>query len=295
MSPRISCLGAAYSQSDRQELHLSINSLLGGSRTPDQIVIVVDGPIPVDLRILLDNWASDPLFTIVTLPVNLGLGLALREGLSRCNNEIVCRFDTDDINAYDRLAVTCEAFSSNARLDVFFSSIIEFSPKSPVLCSSRIKSVPVTDQQIKHSLLFRNVVNHPTVAFRRSSVISSGSYEHLPYFEDYYLWLKLRKVGLVFGATRLPLVFMRRSSTISRRFGLGYFFAEVHFLGNCLRDRLLPLWVLPIFIVRCFSRLLPFSLQRLQDYLPWRSGKFSCINPDSLPSFDRRGLGDYNF
>jgi hypothetical protein len=150
--------------------------------------------------------------------------------------------------------------------------------------------VPVSDRQIKHSLLFRNVVNHPSVAFRRSAITSLGSYENLPWFEDYHLWLKVRQAGLVFGSTNLPLVFMRRPMVLARRSGFHYAVAELRFLTSCLRARLLPFWILPLFALRFFSRLLPLPIQILQDYLPWRSRKLRCANPDSLSVFDRRNL-----
>ena len=257
-----------------------------GSRSPDQIVIVVEGPVSKDVTDLLFTWNQSPIFYIVYLPNNVGLGPALNQGLLQCQHEIICRFDTDDINAYSRLALTINAFIENPLLDVFCSSIFEFSCTQDGSCSGRFKDVPETNLGIKNSLLFRNVINHPSSAFRKSSIIKIGSYDAVPFFEDYYLWLKCRKENFVFASISVPLVFMRRSSVLMRRSGIFYAVCEARFLILLIFRRLLPLWCFPVFLTRIFLRLLPPYFQTFQDRFPWRSESFVCLNPDFSDNLD---------
>ena len=37
-------------------------------------------------------------------------------------------------------------------------------------------------------------MNHPTVMFKKNKIISAGNYRHMPFFEDYYLWLRCKKI-----------------------------------------------------------------------------------------------------
>lgn len=287
MSITVACLCSVYAGSIASEVCASIRSILSGGSLPDQLIIFVDGPISISLSNLLDTYTADPLVTIVYSSINLGLGRALAAGLEYCTSDIVCRFDTDDISLSDRLAVVRQAFEGDPTLDIMFSSLVEFSPISSVSSVCRHKRVPECDLDIRRHLLYRNVVNHPAVAFKKASVVSVGSYRHFRFFEDYYLWLRCRKAGLAFRGINQPLVFMRRDSVLGRRSGHAYFLSEIRFAFISSREGLLPLWVFPIFCIRAFSRLLPGFIQRFQDHLPWRGEPFRCVNPDSIDVYDR--------
>ena len=69
------------------------------TRPPDQVVLVVDGPLPPGLAARVDAViAASPVpVSVERLPVNGGLGPALQAGLIRCDFEIVARMDADDV------------------------------------------------------------------------------------------------------------------------------------------------------------------------------------------------------
>jgi glycosyltransferase involved in cell wall biosynthesis len=83
---------------------VSVESMLNQTLKPEQIVIVKDGKLTEALDEIINEYTSAQpnLFTIVSLEENVGLGLALNEGLKVCRNELVARMDTDDISLPER-------------------------------------------------------------------------------------------------------------------------------------------------------------------------------------------------
>jgi hypothetical protein len=278
-SALFSCLGSVYAKSIPSEVKAAIDSLLLGSLVPAQIVLVIDGPIPSELSDLILQYDL-PLFTIVTLRRNVGLGAALREGLRLCHYEYICRFDTDDISAPNRLHACFDFIVRNPSVDVLTTSVYEFRPSNTAMVSARTKFVYPSSKQLSAFLSRRNTINHPSVVFRKAAILAVGSYEHMPAFEDYYLWLKCRRSGCVFMSIEKPLVYMRRYATIERRSGLSYAIKEYKFFTQSLSNNLLPLHSVFFFVVRLVSRLLPKSIHGFQDALPWRSGEILIANPD---------------
>ena len=76
--------------------------------TPDEIVIVKDGPLTEELEKVLIRYKEKYLqiFNIVESKENIGLGRALNLGLEICKNELVARMDTDDISKSKRCEKT---------------------------------------------------------------------------------------------------------------------------------------------------------------------------------------------
>lgn len=56
--------------------------------------------------------------------------------------------------------------------------------------SGQSKDAPLTHEKLVKLAKFRNPVNHMSAMFRKSSIISAGSYMHLPCAEDYFLWVR---------------------------------------------------------------------------------------------------------
>ena len=92
----------------------------------------------------------DTLFKIVRLPHNIGLGLALNEGLKVCSNELVARMDTDDISLIDRCEKQLNEFNKNPNLVMVGTNVDEFYDTPDNITSTR--KVPSDYEGIKNSL-----------------------------------------------------------------------------------------------------------------------------------------------
>jgi len=71
---------------------------------PSQIVLVEDGPLSDGLyaEIKRQKELLKDKLTVVSLEKNVGLGVALAEGLKACKYDIVARMDGDDVADQDR-------------------------------------------------------------------------------------------------------------------------------------------------------------------------------------------------
>jgi len=154
----------------------SIDSMLGQTLLPDQIVIVKDGPLTKELDLIIDQYTSlhEGIFTIVPLKENIGLGKALDEGLKSCRNELVARMDTDDISLPDRCEKQVQAFTADPELSLLGTMIDEFYDDPSNIVSSR--NVPTEHEEIVQFMRRRSPFNHPAVMFKKSEVVRCGGY-----------------------------------------------------------------------------------------------------------------------
>ena len=90
---KYSVLMSLYVKEDSDYLRHAIDSMINQTAKPDEIVIVEDGPLTEDLYAIVNEYvtAYPDLFRIVKNEKNIGLGLALNEGLKVCRNELVAR------------------------------------------------------------------------------------------------------------------------------------------------------------------------------------------------------------
>lgn len=261
----ISCLCSIYESTKSDEFSLSINSILFQSYLPSEIIIMIDGPINNELRKVLDLFLNEypDIIRSKVLKKNVGLGISLKEGLRFCKNDLIARFDTDDINLKDRLLEQYKYFKNDSELDILGSSIKEFYYYKNEKIFARVKKVPLSNNSIYKYLNKRNPINHPTVMFKKNSIIKAGSYAKMDFFEDYYLWLRCKSMNYKFINLATPLVAMKRENILDRRHGFIYALKELFFLNMVLKEKLLSPKYIFIFIVRLMIRIFPKSISTL--------------------------------
>ena len=181
---------------------------------PSQIVISIDGPLPEKLREYLQHLEREPIITCVWSNENNGLGIALNKGLEYCRYDIVARMDSDDVAYPARFEKQLKLIESN---DLISSNLAEFSESIEKVESYR---KAMTKDLISQKYWLRNPFNHPSVMFRKSAVLSAGGYVHMPFFEDWYLWIRMIAQGARCDNINEPLVYFRSDSRqLNRRRG----------------------------------------------------------------------------
>lgn len=227
---QFSVLMSVYIKENSEYLNDCLLSIYNQTLVPHEVIIVEDGPLTLKLLATLDCWESKLSIVRVKLPTNMGLGTALNEGLNHCSNELVARMDSDDICEANRFEIQINEFNNN--IDVCGSWIFEFETCSSLLTG--IRKVPKEHIEIEKFAKFKNPINHPSALFKKSMVMSVGGYEDVPYFEDYFLWLKLLHLGANFSNICYPLVKMRAGSgQLTRRSGVSYALKELYFWRLC--------------------------------------------------------------
>ena len=200
------------------------DSLLNQTVQAKEWVIVEDGPLKEEMYTLLEEYEkSNPgLINRVPLEKNVGLGLALREGVLNCSYDLIARMDTDDIAREDRFEVQLSLFEKDKELDICGSHIKEFIGEVENIECERL--VPLENDDIYKYQRKRSAFNHVTVMFKKESVLRAGNYMHAPLMEDDMLWVCMMNVNCKCANIDDYLVYVRVGNDMyERRGGWSYF------------------------------------------------------------------------
>lgn len=221
-----SVLMCVYGKDDPFHFKTAVDSIwIHQTRKPDELVLVVDGPVPETIDKIVDELAQDPCCQVIRLPQNMGHGIARRIGLEHCAHDLVALMDADDISLPDRFQRQLAIYRADPALSVLGGQIEEFSGRPDQVVGRRI--VPLDDDGIKAYLKKRCPFNQMTVMFRRAAVDRAGGYQDWYQNEDYWLWIRMCQDGAVFANADAVLVKVRTGEELyRRRGGMRYFQSE---------------------------------------------------------------------
>lgn len=222
-----SVLISVYAKNTPDELFQSIKSIWDDQvLKPSQIVLVEDGCLPNELQKIIDYWEmQEPtIFTVIKLHQNMGLAHALNRGLEFCKYDLVARMDADDVSMPDRFAKQYGYMIHHPDIDVLGGQVEEWDGK----LEKRIarKSLPLSHHELQFFTKYRCPFNHPTVIFRKESVVHVGGYPNCK-LEDNNLWVKMLLNGRKFSNLDSVLVKMRADNMIKSRRGLNVLLPEL--------------------------------------------------------------------
>lgn len=224
-SIKFSVAMCTYGQDNPDWLKTSIESIINQTVKPNEVVLVVDGPVPQELDKIISFYEQNPMFKVIRSDENMGHGEARRIGLENCSNELVALMDSDDISTSDRFEKQIAYFESDDSLAVVGGNITEFVDSPDNIISRRV--VPQTDSEIKQYMKTRCPMNQVTVMFKKSCVYSVGGYIDWFCEEDYYLWLRMYLAGMKFANIPEDFVNVRVGEDMyNRRGGVEYFKSE---------------------------------------------------------------------
>lgn len=219
--------------------------------TPNEVLIIVDGPIPEPLRQTIVGLQKEISYMrILWQKENKGLGTALRIGVEHASHELIARMDSDDISMPDRFRLQLEMFEKDSELSIAGSDITEFIGTPDNIVAR--KALPTENGKIKNYMKSRCPFNHMTVMFKRSEVLKVGNYQDWFWNEDYYLWIRMTMAGCKFANISEPLVNVRVGKDMyARRGGMRYFKSEAGIQRYMYVHRLISL---PRYIVNVTIR-----------------------------------------
>lgn len=227
-----------YGKDNPDWFRTAVNSVVNQTKSPDEVVLVVDGPVPEELDAVIKDFEKKPIFKVIRLEVNKGHGEARRTGLDNCTYELVALMDADDISAPDRFEKQLALFENNPELTIVGGSITEFVGEPENIVGARV--VETDDAAIKADMKKRCPMNQMTVMFRKSDVEKAGGYIDWYCDEDYYLWLRLLLNGAVFANLPDYLVNVRVGKEMyQRRGGKKYFKSEARLQKYMLDNKVI--------------------------------------------------------
>lgn len=254
---KFSVIMSIYKSDVPELVRVALDSLLQQTLLPNEIVIVGDGPVPVELeeeissfkfRVSKIRTTPNPSFAkggdlvpedgkesletrnlkpeiIVTyLPQekNGGLGEAMRIAAEAAKYDYLARMDSDDICLPDRFEKQMKCFEEDPELSLVGGMITEFDGDPENIIAKRI--LPLEDAEIKRMMRGRCAVNHVTVIFKKADLMKSGNYQPFWKQEDHYLWARMMEHGCKFRNIPDVVVNVRSGKDqIARRGGLRFY------------------------------------------------------------------------
>jgi glycosyltransferase involved in cell wall biosynthesis len=202
--PQVSILMSVYKES-LDWLRQSIDSILEQTFTDFEFIIICDNPEYIEGIALLKEYSKqEHRIKLVFNQVNIGLTKSLNKGIQMSNGYYIARMDADDIALADRLDKQVRFFQAHPEVGVLGGGIEEFGRRSSV------KLLPKTNCEM--FLFVENCFAHPTVMAKADLLRKYLYNEDCRYAQDYELWYRMYRDGIVFYNLQEPLIKHRVST-----------------------------------------------------------------------------------
>lgn len=230
---KFSVLMSLYHKEKAGYLRESLDSIFQNSVQPDQVVLVLDGPIGNDLMAVVSDFQEKhKALDVYPQEVNRGLSTALNIGLEKCRNEIVFRMDTDDKCFGNRFERILKEYEAHQELELVGSFATMMDEDGEVI---KGMSAPTSQEEIYRKVWTCPFI-HPTVSFKKSSLMRVGSYNPNsgPRQDDYELWFRCVESGLKCKNIDEPLLYYRffKDSVARNNLKVGWWRAKVGLRGS---------------------------------------------------------------
>jgi len=205
---RFSLIISIYNKTDPYLLTKSLKSILNQFYLPTEILIMLDGPINVRQKFIINSFANNNdkrlNIKIFQNKKNLGIALSYNKLIKNSSNEIIAIQDSDDVSNYMRFYYQLNLIKTFRNYSVIGSNVYE----NYITEQKKIKKeMPSSYKLIKRRCKFSNPINHPTVMLKKKDLIKYN-YKNFSRMEDYYLWIKMISNKVIFHNINKCLVTM---------------------------------------------------------------------------------------
>ena len=242
-------------------LNAAIESVLSQSFTDFEFIIIDDASTDGSRDIIEYYHKIDPRIVVIFNDVNFGgtgLGYNLAKGVEIARGKYVARMDSDDISVVDRFEIQRRYLVDNGDIDIVGSWAVDIDENDNVL---QVRKYPTTHSEIIR-LIWANPIIHPSVLFKRDSILKIGNYAfNTGRKDDYDLWFRAVRFGLKFSNIPIPLLKYRFFSNYYSKNGFRAAMMHVRIgLIGCWIIRASPLAFVGV-LVPFFRTLLPGKMR----------------------------------
>ena len=273
-----SVLMSIYHKENPAYFREALDSVFSQTIQPNELILIQDGALTPELYAVIEEYeAKYPVFKIIKNETNIGLGLSLAKGVEASANEYIFRMDTDD--RMPKYRFEKQIVKLDEGYDVVGSWSLVF--KDSIDNIIAIRTRPEKHEDIEKVAHRRSPINHPGCAFRRSSVLNAGNYQHNLLYEDYDLWVRMFLSGYRFTNMQEVLLFFRSSDEqIARRGGWNYVRNEIR--SFCKFFKLgfyTPIDLIRNTVSRFIVRLLPSFFRSILLKYIWKKNIGTGVKP----------------
>ncbi len=190
----------------------ALQSILGQSLQPEEIIVVDDGSTDSTAQVAMD---FGPPVRYDRQP-HSGVTAARNRGLALATGDVVAWLDADDMWEPDFLSTLVPLLAQDSTMDGAYCGLVHMNTAGKVLSAPPLRSVP--PEALYSALIEGDFVVTPAIVMRKRCYDEVGPFD--PQFricEDYDMWLRLARRFTIGGVPR-PLVRIRvhEDSTMMR-------------------------------------------------------------------------------
>lgn len=217
---------SVYKNDNAAHFITALRSMSQQTIPPDEIVLVVDGPIGESLENTIVQFSKEyATLKVIRFAENRGHAAARQAGIDNARNELVAIMDSDDIAVPNRMEQQLDFMSRHPNTDVLGGQIEEFIGETNNVVGRRV--VPTGNKEIKRYLKSRCPMNLMTILCKKSAVLSVGGFKDWFCEEDYYLWIRMSLAEKRMANVDTTLCHVRVGEEMyQRRGGWKYFKSE---------------------------------------------------------------------
>jgi glycosyltransferase involved in cell wall biosynthesis len=179
---------------DPNWLEVAVNSMQAQTLKEIEIVLVDDASTNTSTIQMLDLLDKEEGVEVIRLEKNQGISGALNIGIENSKFDIIARMDSDDYSFPHRLKMQFDYLKENPEVDLVGANLqyLFWNGSEWAIDGETQHPQIITRELAKKSHWF---LNHPTVMFRKKSVMEIGGYDTSlrGYAEDYELWIRMLK------------------------------------------------------------------------------------------------------
>lgn len=167
-------------------LRETIESLLNQTHENIEIIVVVNCTNDDTIKIL-ESYEDERIKIFETNICQLAFNL--NYGLLQSRGTYIVRIDSDDVAEPQRLEKQLKVLTEGD-FDIVGSNLTYINENSLEIGE---KKYPESDSKIRKTILYSSPFAHPSVIYKKSSVLKVGGYMNGKVSEDYDLWLRMMR------------------------------------------------------------------------------------------------------
>lgn len=188
----------------------AINSILKQSYSNFEFLIIDDASTDNSVEII--RKFKDERIRLIRNEKNLRLVGVLNKGIDIAEGKYIVRMDSDDISLPDRLKKQVDFMNANCEIGMSGGWMRNFGE------SKNLNIYPLSYDEIKATILFKNPFSHPTMIMRKDVLDRYNLRYNIDYayVEDYELWLRSFEKIKMANIPEVLLLYRIGNNNISR-------------------------------------------------------------------------------